>query len=163
MTFPSAHEPEPIAAYNASTIARWFLAWADSEEEGALSNLKLQKLLYYAQGHHLARFGAPLFADEIQAWAHGPVVPAVYRQYKDHGSNAIPFTEDFDFFQVDTETTDLLASVWETFGSKSAWKLREMTHSEAPWTSSYRDGEHFITIPRSVIYRYFRGLSALAE
>ncbi|MFD2419431.1 Panacea domain-containing protein [Amycolatopsis pigmentata] len=69
------------AHYNASTVAKWFVAWAEADDEATLSNLKLQKLLYYAQGHYLALTGRPLFDDEIQAWSHGPVVPAVYRQW----------------------------------------------------------------------------------
>lgn len=46
--------------YSALTIAKWFVAWAEAEED-ELSNLKLQKLLYYAQGHYLACYGRPLF------------------------------------------------------------------------------------------------------
>jgi hypothetical protein len=50
--------------YAALTIARWFIAWAEAEGE-ELSNLKLQKLLYYAQGHHLAERHQPLFTEQI--------------------------------------------------------------------------------------------------
>ena len=63
-----------MAKFRAREIAEWFLAWAE-DIEADISNLKLQKLLYYAQGHYLARTGVPLFDDVIQAWAHGPVVP----------------------------------------------------------------------------------------
>jgi uncharacterized phage-associated protein len=59
------------APYDALTIAKWFIAWAEAEEE-ELSNLKLHKLLYYAQGHYVTDSGAPLFKDDIQAWPHGP-------------------------------------------------------------------------------------------
>jgi uncharacterized phage-associated protein len=149
-----------MAKYDATTIAKWFLAWADYEEEGALSNLKLQKLLYYAQGHHLARAGLPLFDDHIQAWAHGPVVPTVYRQYSAYGSNAIPAPDQFDFESIDASTHNLLASLWETHGSKSAWKLREMTHSEAPWRDSFREEERNVVIPVRNIQQYFAGIHA---
>ena len=146
------------APYEASTIARWFLAWASFEDEGALSNLKLQKLLYYAQGHYLATHkGKALFADEIQAWGHGPVVPNVYHEYKTYGSNPIPFDEDFDFESVDSDANEWLAAVWRTFGSLSAWRLREMTHSEAPWRDAFRENERFITIPNSALVKYFSG------
>lgn len=147
------------APYSASTIARWFLAWAQFEEEGALSNLKLQKLLYYAQGHYLANHGgAPLFADDIQAWGHGPVVPAVYHEFKEYGAQSIPFEEEFDFEAIDKDTNSWLAAVWKTFGARSAWKLREMTHNEPPWKDAYRDGEHNVVIPHDSMTRYFRGL-----
>src|SRR5580693_2299753 len=71
--------------YPALTIAKWFIAWAEAEDE-ELSNLKLQKLLYYAQGHYLAESGRSLFTDQLQAWSHGPVVPQVYYEYKDNGN-----------------------------------------------------------------------------
>ena len=63
----------------AMDVARQFvrLAWEDEELEG-LTHLRLQKLLYYAQGWHLAAFGRALFAGHIEAWKHGPVVQEVY-------------------------------------------------------------------------------------
>jgi uncharacterized phage-associated protein len=149
----------PTPPYEAGTIARWFLAWARFDEEGALSNLKLQKLLYYAQGHYMAHHGGqPLFADEIQAWGHGPVVPGVYHAYKHYGSGSIPLIEEFDFEQVDTDANEWLAAVWRTFGAMSAWRLREMTHAEPPWRDTYRDGSRGLTIPKETLHRYFGGL-----
>ena len=61
---------QPVAPYPAQTVAKWFIAWAEAEGE-ELSNLKLQKLLYYAQGHFLAERQGLLFSDQIQAWSHG--------------------------------------------------------------------------------------------
>jgi len=148
------------APYSASMIAKWFLAWADFEEEGALSNLKLQKLLYYAQGHYLARNNRPLFDDDIQAWAHGPVVPSVYREYSSYGSAAIPSPGDFDYESIDTDTHNLLASLWETHGSKSAWKLRMMTHDEAPWKDAFQENSRNIVIEPKKIKKYFASIRA---
>lgn len=148
------------APYSASTIAKWFLAWADFEEEGALSNLKLQKLLYYAKGHYMATHdGRPLFEDAMQAWSHGPVVPSVYHEYKTNGSNAIDASNlNFRFTEVDDDTSVQLESVWETFGSKSAWKLREMTHQESPWVESFRDGERNVEISDDALMKHFSAL-----
>jgi uncharacterized phage-associated protein len=62
-------------------IAKYFLVQVEEELGDSISNLKLQKLVYYAQGFNLALFdGNPLFDEEIQAWTHGPVVPALYHQ-----------------------------------------------------------------------------------
>lgn len=77
-------------------VARYFLALADEEAGDLVSNLKLQKLLYYAQGFHLAMTGRPLFDEPIQAWMHGPVVPAVYHAFKVYGSGPIPVAEAVD-------------------------------------------------------------------
>ena len=53
------------------------------------SKYKLQKLLYYTQGFHLAIYGVPLFEEKLIAWEHGPVVKEVYDKFKEFGSNAI--------------------------------------------------------------------------
>ena len=65
-------------AYPVLAVANKILAYGASATNGELvSNLKLQKLLYYVQGFHLAVFGEPLFEEEIEAWMYGPVVPSV--------------------------------------------------------------------------------------
>ena len=74
-------------AMSAQQVADYFLASADEEE--LVTNMKLQKLLYYAQGFHLAVHGEPLFHDPIVAWSHGPVVPEVYHRFKHNGSSGI--------------------------------------------------------------------------
>lgn len=144
--------------YSALTIAKWFIAWAEAEDD-ELSNLKLQKLLYYAQGHYLARYGRPLFKDELQAWSHGPVVPEVYHVFKESGSAPIvldvndPFTWD----RVTDEDAEFLGEVWNTYGGFSAGRLRGMTHEEPPWKESFRtNGERGAVISSRPLERFFR-------
>jgi uncharacterized phage-associated protein len=153
-------EPLPYPAF---AIARWFVAWAEAERE-ELSNLKLQKLLYYAQGHHLSERRVPLFRDEIQAWSHGPVVPAVYHEYKSFGSATIELPPDdpFTWDDIDPETSDFLGRVWNTYGRFSAGHLREMTHEEAPWRAHFRPDERFIVIPQAEIDRFFARKTAVS-
>lgn len=145
-----------MARYDAMTIAKWFAAWAESDE-GDLSNLKLQKLLYYAQGHYFAANGVPLFSDPIQAWSHGPVVPSVYHSFKrfESGDVVLDKNDPFDWGDVDPETTEFLIDVWETYGAFGAWRLRNMTHAEPPWRESFEDDRRHIEIPRDVIFQYF--------
>ncbi|MFV0634622.1 Panacea domain-containing protein [Demequina sp.] len=149
--------------YRAREIARWFIAWANADDEAALTNLKLQKLLYYAQGTHFAVKGEPLFEDEIQAWAHGPVIPDVYHCYKQFGGSPVSDEEPFEWTVVDREDAKILVLVWNTFGSKSAWKLREMTHQESPWLDHYRDGVPGITIPKEDIAVFFKSNVAMPQ
>jgi len=115
---------------SALTAANYFLCQADQDAGDLISNLKLQKLLYYAAGFHLAVFDHALLSEPIKAWEHGPVVPDVYHAYKHCGSNAIPYPENPDFSHISAETQDLLD---EVYGQFSAWKLRNMTHEEPPW------------------------------
>ena len=114
-------------------IARYFLAHVNEDYGDNISNLKLQKLVYYAQGFYLALYDKPLFSESIEAWTHGPVVPALYREYKDFGAGAIPIPQDMDFSIYDEQTKELLDDIFNVFGQFSAWKLRNMTHTEPPW------------------------------
>ncbi len=119
----------------APDVAKYFLAKTSevSEADEFVSHLKLQKLLYYAQGFHLAMTGSPLFEDEICAWQHGPVVPNVWEQYKGYGRQGIEPPTDFDLNRYDAETQSILEQVWTVYGQFSAWKLRDLTHTEPPW------------------------------
>ncbi len=63
-------------------VAQYFLAKADEDAGDLMSNLKLQKLMYYAQGFSLALCNKPLFPERIEAWIHGPVISALYHEYK---------------------------------------------------------------------------------
>jgi uncharacterized phage-associated protein len=142
--------------YPAITIAKWFVDWADTDDAD-LSNLKLQKLLYYAQGHHLAVHGAPLFKEDIQAWSHGPVVPSVYHAFKGFGSGPVSLADDdpFGWDDVDSATSQFLAKVWNTYGGIAAWRLRNMTHAEQPWFDHFNEDERYIVIPKEEIRDYF--------
>jgi uncharacterized phage-associated protein len=150
-----------LPPYSAMTVAKWFVAWAEAEDE-ELSNMKLQKLLYYAQGHHLAEGRGPLFSDGIEAWSHGPVVPPVYRAFRDFGSETIrlPQSDSFSWDDVDPGTADFLGRVWNTYGGYSAGRLRAMTHEEPPWQGNFRDGERGTLIPVPDMQEYFRQLAA---
>lgn len=115
-------------------VADYFLAQQDEESGDTISNLKLQKLVYYAQGFHLAMHdGQPLFGEPIEAWTHGPVVPELYHRFKDFGAGAIFPPVKLDYSKYDQRTKELLDEVYSVYGQFSGWKLRNMTHEEAPW------------------------------
>lgn len=141
--------------HKALDVAKWFLSYnkimMDSGGAEYISNLKLQKLLYYAQGIFLAVTGAPLFSEDIQAWTHGPVVPVVYHAYKENGDQGILPPQNFDLSIFSDEESELLTEVYNEFGQYSAWKLRNMTHEETPWKSTERGG----VISISAIKNYF--------
>lgn len=141
--------------YSASQIALWFLnhirLLKNEEDEEYLTNLKLQKLLYYAQGSDLAIKGSPLFNEEIQHWTHGSVVPEIYDTYCANRANPIVYDENFTE-NIDAETDAILVEVYHTFGQYSAWGLRNLSHSETPWLST----KPHEVIPLNVIQNYFR-------
>ncbi|MEM6598403.1 MAG: type II toxin-antitoxin system antitoxin SocA domain-containing protein [Cyanobacteria bacterium P01_D01_bin.36] len=133
-------------------VAHYFLCQLDSDAGDLISNLKLQKLLYYAQGFHLAVCDEPLFEEPIEAWTHGPVVSEAYHEFKEFSSSAIPCPVGFDFSIFDAETSELLDEVYTVYGQFSAWKLREMTHEESPW----RETPSGQTISHDKMKQYFQ-------
>lgn len=109
-----------------------FLDSKDEDSEG-ISNLKLQKLLYYAQGHFVALYDKNLFEESIEAWMHGPVVPGVYHEYKSYGQKTIDAPESLDIKSFTPEEQEIIDDVYMVYGRFSAWALRNMTHQEEPW------------------------------
>lgn len=113
-----------------SDIADWFIARFDEDGRG-ISHLKLQKLIYYAQAWSLALNDMDLFEEDFEAWAHGPVVPSVWREYRDFGWDDLPLPEERPEFDDDTES--LLEEVYSAYGEYSGKRLEAMTHREDPW------------------------------
>jgi uncharacterized phage-associated protein len=138
-----------------------YLILAAAEEQRSdepMTNLRLQKLLYYGQGWHLALTGKPLIREEVQAWRHGPVVRSVYQKFKPYGFRRLPLPESSPP-QIDPETRVVLDAVWEAYGHLSARRLRELTHRETPWKAArdgYADDENCESeITRETMRSYF--------
>ena len=136
---------------SALDVAEYFLAKGELEED-LLSHLKLQKLLYYAQGFHLALAGRRLFDEDILAWDHGPVVREVYDRYREFGSNPIPRDGRQNGFPFTSSQKDTLDQVFMAYGQFSAWRLRQLTHDEPPWQETPRNG----VIAPSAMKKYFK-------
>jgi len=96
----------------------------------AVSNLKLQKLLYYCEAWSLALHDESLFNDPIEAWVHGPVVPTVFHLYKDSRWAAI---DQAKTAAAVGEELNHIDAVIDAYGKFSAWDLERLTHSEEPW------------------------------
>ena len=142
-------------------VANFLVFMAQNESEpDYLTNMRLQKLLYYCQGWSLALRAVPLFPERIEAWAHGPVVPDVYREFKDYKGHVLNFeTEEVPDWELADEEVDHIASVWLSYKNHSASSLREITHRETPWIKT-RNGigpldrcEEEIPVP--LMKRYF--------
>lgn len=133
-------------------VADYFLSQADPEAGDSISNLVLQKLVYYAQGFSLALFGKPLFPEAICKWQQGPVVPELYAKYKQFGSGPIPTPEEIDLAKFPAEIRELLDEVYSEYGQYSAWKLRDMARREPPWQQTEPNASYALSVMRD----YFR-------
>jgi uncharacterized phage-associated protein len=120
-------------------VARYLVRLAAHDEEpDYLTNLRLQKLLYYAQAWSLAMRDKPLFDDRIEAWASGPVVPSVLDRFVGLGQRSI-LPDDVDEerdIEMELEDVDFVASVWHSYKAFSPSQLRDMTREEDPWRNA---------------------------
>jgi uncharacterized phage-associated protein len=142
-------------------IARLFIKLAAAEEEpGNLTNLQLHKLLYFAQAWSLAIRGNPLYVDRIEAWRHGPIVPAVHATYKEYGSRPIDPESAGQPSGLSDETIAFVRSIWESYKGYSALRLRDMTHQETPWLAAREgcraDDCTHAEISHEAMMKYFR-------
>ena len=158
--------------FSANEIAIWFLMKNNAEMreheatnddyevyEG-ITHLKLQKLLYYAQGVFLAMTGGRLFWENIEAWQHGPVVADVYDRYKSYGRNNISIKVDENVektirnIENNVEVSNVLNVVYDNFAIYTAWQLREMSHvKDGPWDKTINNGKKIIEL--NDIKQYF--------
>jgi uncharacterized phage-associated protein len=115
-------------------VARYFIVRAYEDGiEAEMTNMKVQKLLYYGQSLHLALYDEPLFDEEIQAWRYGPVCPPAYWFYSDFEAKQLPIPGQDFLSQIPDDKRALLEEIWEYFGGYHAYRLSGMTHLEFPW------------------------------
>ena len=123
--------------YTAVDVAKWFINATDRESGDDMTHLKVQKLIYYAQGWSLAYFDTPLFRETLEAWVHGPVAPSVWDQFKEFEWKSLPVQRLTR--KIAAPHADLLAAVSGKYGIFSAKKLENMTHNEDPWKAARGD------------------------
>ena len=136
---------------DAATVAKWFINQLHPEP------LKLQKLLYLAQGYSFAFRDRELFSEDMEAWVHGPVVPSVYKEYSSFKHNSIDI--NYEIPKLNDDILDVLNYVKDNFSKYDSKFLEEMTHNQEPWLHS-RDGldpdeRSDKTISKEVILDYF--------
>lgn len=114
----------------AEQVADYFV-WFCHETGDFVSNLEIQKYLYYAQGWYLGIYNEPLFTERLEAWVHGPVQPATYGRFKHNRWN--PISDRVECPEFPERVYGHLVEVYEAYGKFSGWDLERLTHSEAPW------------------------------
>ncbi|MEM9447827.1 MAG: type II toxin-antitoxin system antitoxin SocA domain-containing protein [Cyanobacteria bacterium P01_E01_bin.6] len=123
---------------SALDVANYFLIKVDRKSGDLITQLKLYKLVYYAQAWNLALNSEVLFDGEIQAWQHGPVPVSIRPCFCEYSNNPIPEPaisreEIFDSLSMSYELIDW---VWQCYGIYSATYLRNLTHAEYPWINA---------------------------
>lgn len=116
-------------AYRASVVANELLKLA-REDGSSLDPMKLQKLVYLAHGWSLLFLHRPLIQEKIKAWKYGPVIPALYDEFREF--RASPITRDArgndGGCTLDAAACQLIRKVWNTYRDQTAMQLSVMTH-----------------------------------
>lgn len=159
--------------YNAMDIAQWFLWYNDFQKNNQLdaddiydvyegiTHLKVQKLLYYAEGVYSAITGNDFFKEKIMAWPHGPVVVEVYEKFSINGSKELEFDNTYwnkiQQINNDNDVLNILKLVYESYAGYTAWQLREKTHiAGGPWQITVDTKGMQKEIDKKLIKVYFK-------
>ncbi len=148
-------------------VATWFLCDIDRSAGDSITHLKLQKLVYNAQVWSLTLFEKPLFSEDMQAWAHGPVAPSVYDAFSREGWNALDTPDRALDGCFDVDQVALLAEVADVYGNFSARQLENMTHADASWREARGglpdEAPSTAIISKEAMKNFYRALKDRAE
>lgn len=142
---------------SALDIANFFVDISVKGKENDITNLKLNKLVYYAQAWSFVKLGHGIFNEKVEAWDNGPVVPSVYHAFKKYGKNIIQNTEKTYKPEIFTaEEIDFLLEIDENYSKYSASELVRQTHKiGSPWQSVYIPDVKNIEIPPEKMKEYY--------
>lgn len=108
-----------------------------TEKQVKLSAMKLQKLMYYSQAWHLVWTDMDeLFEEDFEAWANGPVIPALYSKHQGRFTVTAELFPDADASNLTTDERETIDRVLAFYGEKTAQWLSDLTHEEAPWNDA---------------------------
>ncbi|CEK35714.1 DUF4065 domain-containing protein [Paraclostridium sordellii 8483] len=126
--------------YTALGVSNYIVNYANANGK-IITNLQLQKILYYLQGYFLAMKDEKLFEDRVIAWQFGPVVPEVYYEFSIFGSSAI----DIKYVMLEETSIDIkdrtcINSIIDLKLDMNVWDLVQETHDEDPWIRATKNG-----------------------
>lgn len=157
--------------YNVLDICRYVINYSNEQGYG-ISNLKLQKILYFIQSYFMITNGNPCFDDKIEAWDFGPVIPAAYHEYKQYGYGNIPPVNSYIVYEgsgildlkrvkfddsiISDDDKLLINKVVDKFADYSSTALVSLTHHQSPWIDAYSP-DYSNEITTASLSEYFSG------
>jgi len=133
-----------------------------TERHGDMTAMKLQKLMYYAQAWHMVWAERPLFDDDFEAWANGPVLPSLYDRHRGmfYVSPALfPYADSATLHPQERTNID---KVLGFYGQQTAQWLSNLTHQEAPWLQARGalapGAASSEIVPKFAMHEYYSGL-----
>lgn len=161
--------------HSSASIANAFLNRAFRDKKH-ISPMKIQKLLYLAQGYSLAYRDQPMMDELFEVWRFGPVLPMLYQQCKHYSSDAITdFLHDYDYkftqcgrapLPTDNDVNKIVDFVWNNYWHVPATELSKWTHEEGgPWHDiMHANGGMLLRnqdIPNDMLKAYFKKLCGI--
>lgn len=134
------------------------------EKLGSMTTMKLQKLTYYCQAWSLAWDEEPLFNEDFQAWANGPVCVELFREHRGKYRVDEDFLDDYSseesiFSAAQIETMNI---VIRDYGEDEPYTLSELTHKERPWKETRGNlplgANSSEVIPKELMQEYYGGI-----
>lgn len=158
--------------YSSQQIADWFIARSRAElrlDDSAepITNMKLNKLMYFAQGIYLALYDERLFDDEFYAFEHGPIVGKMHDKYRGKDipelndsisdDRAIQLANNYDHILSDKKAAEVLDATWQEYGKYTASYLRKISHDDkGPWAKVYNRNKLWTPMSDNDIEEYFK-------
>jgi uncharacterized phage-associated protein len=156
--------------YPAIVVANEIIKLANAEKVD-LTPLKLQKILYLANGISYKRTGEKLINEKFEPWDYGPVVKSVYNVYRENGANTIKEPIDdripsgsysslsSSSFIVNDDDLKIIKEAWDSVKNLSAFTLSAWSHNkDSPWDKAYNSNPKQAYISDEDIKEYFDGL-----
>ena len=116
-----------------NTAASYIYEKYKSEFGTTIDEMKLHKLLYFAQRESIMQTGNPLFDATFRGWKYGPILKEIRESYKN--SSFVPVTSSSDIDEMEP----IVDTVFEQYAEKDSWSLSRLTHGEYSWKKS-REG-----------------------
>ncbi|NWE46989.1 Panacea domain-containing protein [Pseudomonas gingeri] len=144
---------------SAIAVAQAFLDLA-AKERRSLTNMQLQKLVFFSHGIHLAAFGDSLIEEPVKAWDFGPVIPALYEKLRRFGRGDVSrdlAPETRGTLDPSGKEFQAIRAVWKAYGNRDGWSLSEISHQEgSPWDAIWNKHRmHYCDIPNDLIRSYY--------
>ena len=128
--------------YSAIDLANYVITYANQNSK-PITNLYLQKILYYIQAEELVTTGEPIFNEPIMAWKYGPVIEEVYYKFSPFGSSVINSERIIsELVDIEDDVKVRINHIINEKMKKPAWKLVRETHEEDPWRNTTNDGQN---------------------
>lgn len=170
-TFAHRNKQFTTMKNDALSVANWFVRESlTNPQEHALTQLRLNKLVYLAHGWCLAAYHSSFLNenyDQVEAWQYGPVIPSVYHAFKHNGKNIV--TEPVGFLKGESEAAEYvipviadpqivraLQFVWKRYSAYSTSDIITALHrDDTPWKYAYKEDKHEI-IPDWATELYYK-------